>query len=486
VKRWTTDATSADEGEVGRVAGRLPESVLAGVRADTACTDAEVARLMGRLPDAVLDGARADTGSTAVEIAGLVRRLRRAGPAPWWAGVGAPALALAAALLVGAPVAWRVLSAEPAVSPERLSVAQVGALTLTEGDRVALGPSIVAHGQASLRVDQLHPSGAEVRLVSGRATFEVDPDGSARDLSVLAGEIRVVVRGTVFSVTRAGSDVRVEVGRGAVSVFDAGVDRQVAAGETWARSSPSVGVAARASLPGSGGAEPRAVSEASMTVEAVHPAGAARRDPRRGLARPSPAGGSPCGSEPCDDGERAPSLPAVAASPERLFDALTRAMTLVGTDPAIDRSTVEACNRFLDQHPGAATADDVRAFRVQAAFHSSRPSHVVRWADAFLASAAPDHPRRAEVERWRAIAALRAAALDAAQTGACAEALPLLRELVGIDVGLRREEAAAWRAICAVQAGQRDEARRALREVRDDALSPDLRRRLEAARGSSR
>lgn len=482
MKRWTTQVTSAEAGEVEHLAGRLPPAVLEGARADTASTEREVARVMGRLPDAILDGVRADTGSTAAEIALLIRRSLRPAPTPWWAGVGAPALALAAALLVGAPVAWRVLATDLPGAPDRESAGRVGALTLSEGDRVALGPSIVAHGAAALMVDRLHGSGADVWLISGRATFEVDPDGEARDLSVLAGEVRVVVRGTVFTVARVGPDVRVDVARGSVSVFDAGVEHRISAGEAWTKPSRAAGAAARASVPPSVGLDGLDGSESDPVADAS-PSAARRPASNRVVARPLVAGEADCDSAPCDPLEPPAASP---GSPDRLFEALTRAMSLVGTDRTVDRSTVEACNRFLEQHPGAPMADEVRAFRVQAAFHGSRPSQVVRWADAFLASAVPDHPRRAEVERWRVVAALRGAALDAAQTGACAEALPVLRELVVLESGSRREEAVAWRAICAVQAGERDEARRALREVRDDALSPDLRRRLDVARGGSR
>jgi len=250
------------------------------------------------------------------------------------------------------------------------------------------------------------------------------------------------------------------------------------------------GLADPSASPHEGVAEPdRPASEASAAVRAAAESPSSARPPRAiapsgaaDLAHEPGATRDPCAVDPFSRAcaaERRPSPD--GASEDQLFHALRLAMNRVGVDPAADRTTVEACNRFLEQHPAAPTADDVRAFRVHAALTGARPSQVVRWADAYLASADPAHAERGQVERWRALAVLRGDALDSAQTGACDDALPLLRELVQIEQGGRRDQAIAWRGVCAAAVGNRDEARRALRSVREPTLPADLRRRVADA-----
>lgn len=479
MKQWIVDDSAAPDTAARRLRQPLAPAVLEGVRADTAASDAEVARVVGRLPDAVIAGLRADTGSSSGELRVLLSRLRSGWSAPAWRGVVVPALALAASLLVAVPVTARVLDAAPPVAQAPARVAALGAASLRPGESLAIGPSIVATGAAELVVHRLHARGAELAVASGSATFDVDPRGTARDLVVGADDVRVAVKGTVFTVSRDGERVAVAVARGAVAVMHAGVERRVTAGERWER--PSEAVVERG---GSGRSEAPAVVDPGEPSDAptARSASAAARS-ASSVAALTAADAPACEGAACL--APPPQAPGTG-SPEQLFEALSRAMLQVGEQRDADRTAIEACNRFLDQHPDAPMADEVRAYRVEAAFHSARPSTVVRYADAFLASAAPSHPRREQVARWRAIAELRAAALHSAQTGACAEALPLLRELVAIEQGAHRAEAIAWRAVCASRAGSRDEARRALREVDEAALSPDLAARVRAVREARR
>jgi hypothetical protein len=479
MKQWIREDSAAPDLAARRLRQPLAPAVLEGVRADTAASDAEVARVVGRLPDAVVAGLRSDTGSSADELRVLWSRLRSGWGAPAWRGVLVPALALAASILVAVPVTARVLSTAPAAVEAPTRVATLGAASLRPGEALGIGPSIVATGAAELVVHRLHARGADLDVASGSATFDVDPRGTARDLVVGADDVRVVVKGTVFTVSRDGERVAVEVTRGVVAVTHAGVERLLTAGERWERPVEAVAAGGRPdALEVSSSPDP----EPPASAPAARSASAATRSAAT-VAALAAADAPACEGAACLS--PAPPTPA-AGSPERLFEALSRAMLQVGQQPAADRTAIEACNRFLDQHPDAPMADEVRAFRVEAAFHSARPSTVVRYADAFLASAAPSHPRREQVARWRAIAELRAAALDSAQTGACGEALPLLRELVAIEQGAHRAEAIAWRAVCAARAGSRDEARRALREVDDAALPPDLAARVRAVRDARR
>jgi len=170
-----------------------------------------------------------------------------------------------------------------------------------------------------------------------------------------------------------------------------------------------------------------------------------------------------------------------ALSPEQHFEALTRAMQRVGQDPQRDLGLVEDANGFLNRHGQTGYADDVRVYRVQAAFAGDRASKVIEYADAFLVVAPDGHPRRRDVERWRRIATLRISAIDAAQKGDCRDALPLLRELVGLEIGVRQQEALAWRGLCAEQLDDADEAREALRQVKGEDLEPALHRSVQEA-----
>lgn len=65
-----------------------------------------------------------------------------------------------------------------------------------------------------------------VRLLKGEAYFDVTPN-TARPFEVVAGEARVRVVGTAFTVRRAGEDVRVTVAKGRVAVTGIVTDKTV-------------------------------------------------------------------------------------------------------------------------------------------------------------------------------------------------------------------------------------------------------------------
>ncbi|TVQ88736.1 MAG: hypothetical protein EA397_16195 [Deltaproteobacteria bacterium] len=459
------------------------------IRESSGSTDEEVAQITPRLPDAILEGIRHDTASSDEEVEVLLRRLRRQPSGITALGWRAPAFVLAG-FLVAAPLGAWVLGAS--LAPDRLSHDSAPAVEqLSDGwvlldglHRVALGPSIQLFGHASLDVSREGPSGAQVALASGVVTFEVDPRGSRRDLRVLAADVQVEVRGTVFTVARSDHRVGVRVERGSVEVTHQGVVHRVEAGGSWT-STDAVALDAsdgaaqgRDALVGDGsGGEPepseppeppRPDSADKVQAPASAPAAVALRD------EPEPA----CEPGALDDACAPPRLPVPPTGDKERFEALARIMDRVGRDPVADRATVEACDRFLSLHPDSSYADDVRAFRVQAAFTGERASQVVRWADAYLARAAADHPRRGEVERWRSVAKLRIDAIDSAQKGGCDDALPLLRELVPLEDGTRHHEALAWLGLCSHATGNLDEARRALRQVREETLAAGLRARV--------
>lgn len=491
------------------------------MRQVTASTDEEVARIAPRLADPVLEGARRDTAASPEELDVLVRRLRHLHPVRQRSGVLAPALALAAALLITVPVASVVLTAPPPSSAELSAPVRLGVLALERGVTHRIGASIQVEGSGELLVEDLHARGADLALVDGYATFQVDPGGVDRDLRVAAADVLVRVTGTIFTVQRSADSVGVQVDRGSVQVSYRGQRYAVLAGERWERPSPVVSAAGRASVPGMAAqAQVDALRHAtSSAIDAVEPV-AADSPGRSAVTRDGPASSSsassardpasPAGSTSGEEPARRPAAgtttggDGVAAlrpnpcldapfsvdcaasrrstagspSPEQLFEAITRAMERAGHNAQVDRATVDACNRFLEEHGSSPLADDVRAYRVQAAFTGARPSQVLRWADAYLAAAQADHAMRTQVEQWRAIAVLRVGALDSAQTGHCAEALPLLRELTSLEQGRRLDEAMAWRGVCAASTGAGGEAVRALRQVREETLPEQLRERV--------
>jgi TolA-binding protein len=130
-----------------------------------------------------------------------------------WIG-GAVALAAAALLTFGAP-----LSESPIGTPRwtlapgaRVEAPSAGVeALLADGSRLMLDQGTSLRGV----VAQAHEVAIEVE--TGRATFDVARDPS-REFRVEAGDVRVVVVGTRFSVQRVDGRVSVEVERGRVEV----------------------------------------------------------------------------------------------------------------------------------------------------------------------------------------------------------------------------------------------------------------------------
>lgn len=87
--------------------------------------------------------------------------------------------------------------------------------------------------QSAIFIDTDARRGVRVILERGRVDFAVAPRQGRAPLSVLAGDVRVEVAGTVFSVTRVGDGARVEVREGQVRVLSGGRIAVVEAGEAW-------------------------------------------------------------------------------------------------------------------------------------------------------------------------------------------------------------------------------------------------------------
>ena len=113
--------------------------------------------------------------------------------------------------LCAAPIIWMVL---PQDAPPTLTYAtQTGetmTLTLGDGSRATLG--------AATEIETtMTAQRRKIRLLSGAALFEVQPDQN-RPFSVYAGDLTATALGTVFDVRNNGGVSRVAVAEGAVRV----------------------------------------------------------------------------------------------------------------------------------------------------------------------------------------------------------------------------------------------------------------------------
>jgi len=121
-------------------------------------------------------------------------------------------LAIAAAVAVAASLA--VLAAPPVVlrleADHLTGVAEQRRIELPDGSQVALAP-------ASAIAVSYEPGERRVRLLSGEAFFQVQPDAN-RPFRVVTRTVETVVLGTMFDVRRDPEEVTVSVQEGSVRV----------------------------------------------------------------------------------------------------------------------------------------------------------------------------------------------------------------------------------------------------------------------------
>jgi TolA-binding protein len=166
-------------------------------------------------------------GRLARQWASLESKLPRPQTGPGWrsAALAVSALGLAAFL-------WWM----PAQRPESGGLVEASdtpvAVQLSDGSSVELS------AQTRLRVLRDQPSGVEVELADGRASFDVT-HVDERSFTVRASTVAVHVIGTKFQVVRVaraeGTEVQVSVERGIVEVerTDRGDQRRLTVGERW-------------------------------------------------------------------------------------------------------------------------------------------------------------------------------------------------------------------------------------------------------------
>ncbi len=177
-----------------------------------------------------------------------VRRgtIRAARLRPMLLGAGALTAAAAAVLIF---TLGRTSAVLPTVTLAEGSVIETRAggseAQLVDGSEVSLAPG------TRLEVAEAdEENDVEVVLARGAATFEVTRN-PRRTFTVRAGDVRVVVVGTHFTVrSEAGGTARVEVERGIVEVHHGGETTRLVAGQSWSGgATPSTAAAEPESAP---------------------------------------------------------------------------------------------------------------------------------------------------------------------------------------------------------------------------------------------
>ncbi|MFG6430736.1 FecR family protein [Roseateles sp. LYH14W] len=168
---------------------------------------------------------RAGTAERQTWRARAGRWLRGGGHAGW---VGAGALASVA--IVG--LAALLFRPDPGTQQLATGIGEKAVLALNDGSRLTLNTA------TRIRTE-MQPAQRKVWLDDGEAYFEVAPDAK-RPFVVQAGQSRITVLGTKFSVYRNGNDVRVAVIEGRVALAAGGAAPQMLARADTAAVSPGV------------------------------------------------------------------------------------------------------------------------------------------------------------------------------------------------------------------------------------------------------
>lgn len=196
--------------------------------------------------DAEVDAAKLDAGWERV-------RARRSRPRVLRKAMVVAPVLLVAALVLLAVRAWLAPAAPVAtLAPPQEKAFQLAAIHLEGGGTLPAEwkttPPTVVHlddgsrleiaPKTHLRTRPSTPERVELAIDDGKTTFDVKPGGPRRWI-IDAGDVRVEVLGTRFTVARVGSDVSVAVERGKVSVKDASGERILTAGQTFATNPPN-------------------------------------------------------------------------------------------------------------------------------------------------------------------------------------------------------------------------------------------------------
>jgi hypothetical protein len=198
--------------------------------------DARWARIERSLFKKVREGAAAPGASPgSAQIASRARLVRAMTVAAAIAGSGAAAAALVMAI--------RPESRTTAPAPTSRIV------TEASPSHVVFGEAALDVAPASIVEVEDEPRRTVVRLERGEIALRVAPRPADRPLVVEAGDVRIRVVGTEFSVKREAEGATVRVVRGVVEVRAHGERAEVAAGERWPARGAGAGAQAAEAMP---------------------------------------------------------------------------------------------------------------------------------------------------------------------------------------------------------------------------------------------
>ncbi len=322
------------------------------------------------------------------------------------------------------------------------TVGQSHTLEPVPGMTVELQPSSV------LQVD---PSAASlVVLTLDQGTIEVDYRHELRGpmLHVLAGDVKVAVTGTRFSVTRDDSGIAVAVERGSVLVSWPDGEAVVENGGSWRSWADQTDALAGGSADAMETEETAPIvmdEEVEGPAEAVAPA-------------------------PVEEQANEPAVEQAEVIEEPNED-LARAMELYATiqvergagKPAAER--LHNLDQFLDKYPASEYAADILANKVEALSDLGADEEALTAASQYIRQY-PDGTRRGDV-RWIEATVARGHMQD------CSRAMPAYRELAQTR-GRRQAQSSYYRGVCALEIGMPDEARSALEAAIEMGLNDNL------------
>ncbi|MCA9577927.1 MAG: FecR domain-containing protein [Polyangiales bacterium] len=134
---------------------------------------------------------------------------------------------LSTAAVVGAAFLLVARTADDPTAPMATNEAGGTQMTLPGGDRVT------ATSDARWTLQSAEPVARRVAVERGTVLFDVQPLLAGESFEVRADDVRVAVRGTVFSVERAEGAVTVRVYEGRVEVFEQQSSTYVGANQMW-------------------------------------------------------------------------------------------------------------------------------------------------------------------------------------------------------------------------------------------------------------
>ncbi len=201
------------------------------------------------------------------------------------------AVALAALLIAvlswpvrdGAEGVTALVPDAPVESTPMVALAEPPAIPELSRAAIALGDGSIAtlHDGARIGLRTSSATAIEIEQSVGRVHYEVRP-GLPRSFAVVAADIRVVVVGTAFWVTREADAVRVTVEHGRVEIHRSAPPRPDATTGALAAEAPSVRVAEL------GAGDELRVGLGSVVVEPTAAATSPARPPRTPTASPRP------------------------------------------------------------------------------------------------------------------------------------------------------------------------------------------------------